>query len=43
MFLCVQPTKWKGTKAKSIGAMLKVYYHGVDNKRNEVGVILNEE
>ncbi|KAI5085740.1 hypothetical protein C0J45_3275 [Silurus meridionalis] len=32
----VQETKWKGSKTK-------LFYHGVDGKRNGVGVILKEE
>uniref|UniRef100_A0A673K0B0 Craniofacial development protein 2-like n=1 Tax=Sinocyclocheilus rhinocerous TaxID=307959 RepID=A0A673K0B0_9TELE len=41
--LCVQETRWKGSKARSIGAGFKLFYHGVDRKRNGVGVILKEE
>ncbi|KAI5615915.1 hypothetical protein C0J50_8646 [Silurus asotus] len=41
--LCVQETKWKGSKARNIGGEFKVFYHGVDGKRNGVGVILKEE
>ncbi|KAI5619879.1 hypothetical protein C0J50_20645 [Silurus asotus] len=38
-----QETKWKGSKARNIGSGFKLFYHGVDRKRNGVGVILNEE
>ncbi|KAI5098342.1 hypothetical protein C0J45_12069 [Silurus meridionalis] len=41
--LCVQETKWKGSKARNIGGGFKLFYHGVDEKRNGVGVILKEE
>ncbi|KAK3530077.1 hypothetical protein QTP86_011723 [Hemibagrus guttatus] len=41
--LCVQETRWKGSKARSIGAGFKLFYYGVDSKRNAVGVVLKEE
>ncbi|KAI5097893.1 hypothetical protein C0J45_11620 [Silurus meridionalis] len=41
--LCVQQTKWKGSKAKNIGGGFELFYHGVDGKRNGVRVILKEE
>ncbi|KAK3574056.1 hypothetical protein QTP86_001329 [Hemibagrus guttatus] len=41
--LCVQETRWKGSKACSIGAGFKLFYYGVDSKRNGVGVVLKEE
>ncbi|KAK3557567.1 hypothetical protein QTP70_030497, partial [Hemibagrus guttatus] len=41
--LCVQETRWKGSKAHSIGAGFKLFYYGVDSKRNVVGVVLKEE
>ncbi|KAK3513085.1 hypothetical protein QTP70_000977 [Hemibagrus guttatus] len=41
--LCVQETRWKGSKARSIGAGFKPFYYGVDSKRNGVGVVLKEE
>ena len=40
--LCVQETKWKGSKARDIGGGYKLFYHGVDGRRNGVGVILRE-
>ncbi|KAI5625340.1 hypothetical protein C0J50_15199 [Silurus asotus] len=40
---CVQETKWKGSKARNIGGGFKLFYHGVDGKRNGVGVTLREE
>ncbi|KAI5611221.1 hypothetical protein C0J50_9252 [Silurus asotus] len=41
--LCVQETKWKGSKARDIEGGFKLSYHSVDGKRNGVGVILKEE
>ncbi|KAK3569279.1 hypothetical protein QTP86_026572, partial [Hemibagrus guttatus] len=41
--LCVQETRWKGSKARSIGAGFKLFYYVVDSKRNGVGVVLKEE
>ncbi|KAK3507240.1 hypothetical protein QTP70_012139 [Hemibagrus guttatus] len=41
--LCVQQTRWKGRKARSIGAGFKLFYYGVDSKRNGVSVVLKEE
>ncbi|KAF3702385.1 hypothetical protein EXN66_Car018073 [Channa argus] len=41
--LCVQETRWKGSKARSLGAGFKLFYHESDRKRNGVGVILKEE
>ncbi|KAK3563973.1 hypothetical protein QTP86_006226 [Hemibagrus guttatus] len=41
--LCVQETRWKGSKPHSIGAGFKLFYYGVDSKRNGVGVVLKEE
>ncbi|KAF7705380.1 hypothetical protein C0J45_6915 [Silurus meridionalis] len=41
--LCFQETKWKWSMARSIGGVFKLFYHGVDGKRNGVGVILKEE
>ncbi|KAK3536924.1 hypothetical protein QTP86_027069 [Hemibagrus guttatus] len=36
-------TRWKGSKARSIGAGFKLFCYGVDSKRNGVGVVLKEE
>ncbi|KAK3570259.1 hypothetical protein QTP86_017110 [Hemibagrus guttatus] len=41
--LCVQETRWKGSKAHSIEAGFKLFYYGVDSKRNGIGVVLKEE
>ncbi|KAK3525467.1 hypothetical protein QTP86_031908, partial [Hemibagrus guttatus] len=37
-----QETRWKGSKARSIGAGFKLFYYGVDSKRNGVGIVLKE-
>ena len=41
--LCVQETRWKGSKARNIGECCKIFYHGADGRRNGVGVILKED
>ncbi|KAI5085365.1 hypothetical protein C0J45_23149 [Silurus meridionalis] len=41
--LCVKETKWKGSKTRNIRGGFKLFYHGVDGKRNGVGVILKED
>lgn len=37
--LCVQETTWKGSRAGTIAGGFKLLYHGVDRRRNEIGVI----
>ena len=39
--LCVQETKWKGSKAKDLGGGYKLYYHGCERNKNGVGIILS--
>ncbi|KAK3537093.1 hypothetical protein QTP70_002104 [Hemibagrus guttatus] len=41
--LCVQEIRSNGSKARSMGAGFKLFYYGVDSKRNGVGVVLKEE
>ena len=41
--LCVQETKWRGSKARLIGGGFKLFYHGMDGMRNGVGVVVNEK
>ncbi|KAI5620344.1 hypothetical protein C0J50_20114 [Silurus asotus] len=41
--LCVQETKWKGSKARNIGGGFKLFFNSVDGKRNGVGMILKED
>ncbi|KAK3555018.1 hypothetical protein QTP86_005712 [Hemibagrus guttatus] len=38
-----KPMTGCGSKARSIGAGFKLFYYGVDSKRNGVGVVLKEE
>lgn len=38
--LCVQETKWKGSKAKCIAGGYKVFYYGTDRRRNVIGVVV---
>ncbi|KAI5099810.1 gastrula zinc finger protein XlCGF28.1-like [Silurus meridionalis] len=39
----ISETKWKGSKARNIGGGFKLFYYGVNGKRNGVGVILKED
>ncbi|KAG2460172.1 CFDP2 protein, partial [Polypterus senegalus] len=41
--LCVQETKWKGSKARWIRGGFKLFYHGVNRRRNGIGVILKKQ
>ena len=41
--LCVQETGWKGQKARELGEGYKLYYMGVDTRRNGVGIVLSPE
>ncbi|XP_037787799.1 craniofacial development protein 2-like [Penaeus monodon] len=41
--LCIQETKWRGEKAKEIGNGYKLFYYGMNNRRNGVGIILDPE
>ena len=41
--MCVQETKWKGSKARDLGNGFKLFYIGEDGRRNGVGIILNDE
>ncbi|XP_063600322.1 uncharacterized protein LOC134776503 [Penaeus indicus] len=38
--LCVQETRWQGQKARELGEGYKLYYMGVDNRRNGAGLVL---
>ena len=31
--LCLQETKWKGSKARNIGSGCKLFYNGADRKK----------
>ncbi|EYB89092.1 hypothetical protein Y032_0236g3216 [Ancylostoma ceylanicum] len=36
--LCLQETRWKGCKAKEIGERIKLFYYGVETKKNGVAI-----
>ncbi|XP_072934923.1 uncharacterized protein [Epargyreus clarus] len=38
---CLQETKWKGSKSKDIGNDYQVIYYGIDNRRNGVAIVLD--
>ena len=40
--MCVQETKWNGSKARELGSSFKLFYIGEDGRRNGVGIILND-
>ena len=35
--MCIQETKWKGSKARELGNGFKLFYIGEDGRRNGVG------
>ncbi|XP_063848253.1 uncharacterized protein LOC135093208 [Scylla paramamosain] len=41
--LCVQETKWRESQARLIGRGCKLFYYGVDGRRNGTGVIVKEK
>ena len=41
--LCLQETKWKGSKARNIGGGLKIFYNGADRRKNGIGILLKEK
>ena len=41
--LCLQETRWKGSKAKNIGGGCKIFYNGADGRKNGIGIVLREE
>ncbi|XP_063859148.1 craniofacial development protein 2-like [Scylla paramamosain] len=41
--LCVQETKWRGSKGRLVGGGCKLFYYGLDGKRNGTGVIVKEK
>ena len=41
--LCLQETKWKGSKARKIGGGCKIFYNGADGRKNGIGIVLREE
>ena len=41
--LCLQETKWKGSKARNIGGGCKLFYNGADGRKNGIGIVMREE
>ena len=41
--LCLQETKWKGSKARRIGDGCKLFYNGADGRKNGIGIVVREE
>ena len=41
--LCLQETKWKGSKARNIGRGCKLFYNGADERKNGIGIMVREE
>ena len=41
--LCLQETKWKGSKARYIGGGCKIFYNRADERKNGIGIALREE
>ena len=41
--LCLQETKWKGSKARNIVGGCKLLYNGADGRRNGIGIVVREE
>ena len=41
--LCLQETKWKGSKARNIGGGCKLIYNGADRRKNGIGIVVREE
>ena len=41
--LCLQETKWKGSKARNIGGRCKIFYNGADGRKNGIRIVLRQE
>ena len=41
--LCLQETKWKGSKARNIGGGCKLFYNGADGRKNGIGIVVREK
>ncbi|EPB77675.1 hypothetical protein ANCCEY_03266 [Ancylostoma ceylanicum] len=39
--LCLQETRWKGSKSREIGDGIKLFYHGLEAKRNSVAIAVS--
>lgn len=42
-FICLQETRWTGTKARNIGEGYKLMYVGLKHGRNGVAIVVKEE
>ena len=40
--LCLQETKWKGSKARNIEGGCKIFYNGADGRKNGIGIVVRE-
>ena len=41
--LCLQETKWEGSKAGNIGDECKLFYNGADGRKNGIGIVVRED
>ena len=41
--LCLQETKWKGSKARNIGGGCKLFYNGADGRRNGIEIVVRKK
>ena len=41
--LCLQETRWKGSKARNIGGGCKIFYNGADGRKNGMGIVVRKE
>ena len=41
--LCLQETRWKGSKTRNIGGGCKIFYNGADGRKNGIGIVLRED
>ena len=41
--LCLQETKWKGSKARNIGGGYKIFYNGANGRKNGIRIVVRKE
>ena len=41
--LCLQETKWEGSKTRNIGGGCKIFYNGADGRKNGIEIVVREE
>ena len=41
--MCLQETKWRGSKARNIEGGCKLFYNGADGRKNGIGIVVREE